>query len=154
MMLDPTIPEDYRDVIAKLREYRKRIKLLGYTKGVRYEPGAKGCHLMRDGVIRANWNATGRGSGDGGATTSGRLTSSPNMQNWKFELRSMLIARPGHVFVDADFDQLELRLVASMAQCRAYLEILARAAVIEPNHPMHEGMCFIPVSLDFIEEFF
>ncbi len=52
---------------------------------------------------------------------TGRWSSSPNMQNYPayawggLNLRSLIIAPPGHVIVGADFEQIELRLYAVQA---------------------------------------
>lgn len=135
LVVDATIPEDKRRVIRAVRTVRRRIKWRGYARGARYEPGAPGCHVARDGRIHAHWNSTGKGSGDDGATTSGRMTSSPNMQNWPTGMRSILVAPPGHVLVEADGDQIELRYIAALSGCRFYLEVFERGQELPPNHP-------------------
>lgn len=55
-------------------------------------------------------------------TATGRLSSSsPNLQNWprpgkdEFGIRNAIIAPPGHVLGVADYGQLEMRIVASLA---------------------------------------
>lgn len=57
---------------------------------------------------------------------SGRASSSPNAQNYpsqgKANMRNMIVAPPGHVIVGADFDQLELRIYAELAQDRLLLK--------------------------------
>ena len=66
-------------------------------------------------------------------TATGRLSSTdPNLQNIPVrtelggEIRKMFIPRPGWVFVDADYSQIELRVLAHIAQdavmCRAFRE--------------------------------
>ena len=66
-------------------------------------------------------------------TATGRLSSTdPNLQNIPVrndlgaEIRKMFIPKPGYVFVDADYSQIELRVLAHVAQDetmqRAFLE--------------------------------
>jgi DNA polymerase-1 len=72
--------------------------------------------ILSDGRVRPDYNAHG--------TTSGRLSSSnPNAQNWPKHLRGMVVAQPGHVLIGADADQLELRIIASVAGMRQYLDV-------------------------------
>lgn len=87
--------------IARLQEYQKRTKLLktyvlGIESGVNY------------GVIQPSFLQHG--------TTSGRYSSKkPNFQNLPKKdtrIKSCIMARPGKVFVSADFSQLEPRVFA------------------------------------------
>ena len=99
---------DAHPVIPLLLEYRQLSKLLStYVEGL-----LKAVHP--DGKIHTTFHMT--------ATATGRLSSSdPNLQNIPIrselggELRRMLIADPGEVLVDADYAQIELRLLAHMA---------------------------------------
>jgi len=142
---DQTVPVLARSFIDTVRAARKAVKLLGWVKSVRYEPGVKGCHVMADGIARPFWNATGKGSGDGGAAVTGRLTSSPNWQNIRYTLRSCVVAdmeaavyghEPEYYYVGADLDQIELRLIAAIAGCRKYLDVFERGLTLAPGHPM------------------
>lgn len=75
--------------------------------------------ILPDGRVHPDYNAHG--------TTSGRLSSSnPNAQNFPKHLRGMVIAQPGHVIIGADADQLELRIIASVANMTGYLEVFAK----------------------------
>lgn len=58
--------------------------------------------------------------------TSGRLSTQPAIQNWpavgKANMRTMVVAPDGHLIVGADYDQLELRIYAVVAQDQLLLE--------------------------------
>lgn len=68
---------------------------------------------------------------------TGRWSSSPNLQNWpsqaKINMKTMIRAMPGHVFVGSDFDQLELRLYAADAGDQYLLEEFAKGAAADPH---------------------
>lgn len=62
-------------------------------------------------------------------TTTGRLSSAnPNLQNIPIredegrELRKMFVPRRGNVFIDADYSQIELRLLAHFSGCKELVE--------------------------------
>lgn len=97
--------EDKYKWVAKLLEYKKLLKLLNtYVEGVQKE--------LRYGVIHPNFLQHG--------TTSGRYSCRhPNFQNLPRDdkrVKSCVVARPGKVFVGADYSQLEPRVFAYYSQ--------------------------------------
>lgn len=87
--------------IARLLEYNKKLKLLStYVEGIE--------ERMNYGIIQPGFKQAG--------TTSGRYSSSnPNFQNLPRDdkrIKSCITARPGKVFVGADYSQLEPRVFA------------------------------------------
>jgi DNA polymerase-1 len=95
-------------IVADILEYRQYAKLKStYADGLVkvIEP---------DGRIRTSFQMT--------VTATGRLSSTePNLQNIPTrtdlgsEIRKMFVAGPGNVLVDADYSQIELRLLAHIA---------------------------------------
>lgn len=112
------------DVLEKLAEkheiarlilkYREIQKLLStYIDGFR--------PLIKGGIVHTTYNQT--------MTTTGRLSSAnPNLQNIPVrkengrELRKLFIARQGNILVDADYSQIELRLLAHFSGCKPLVE--------------------------------
>ncbi len=96
-------------IVAKILEYRKYAKLRStYGEGLLKL-------IQPDGRIRTTYNQT--------ITQTGRISSSePNLQNIPVrdalgrELRRMFIAKDGeHLLLDADYSQIELRVLAHIA---------------------------------------
>ncbi len=99
----------YEDPIAdKILKYRELTKLKGtYADGM-------GAYICSDGRIHTKFNQT--------VTMTGRLSSAdPNLQNIPIrkesgrEIRKMFVPKAGCCFVDADYSQIELRLLAHMS---------------------------------------
>ncbi len=105
-------------IIALILEYRELEKLRStYADGLLRFIG-------EDSRIRTTFQMT--------VTATGRLSSTdPNLQNIPIrkglggELRKMFVAAPGNVLVDADYSQIELRLLANISgdenMCAAFL---------------------------------
>ena len=97
-----------------LMDYSELQKLLsGYLKPI---------PTMLDGenVLRGDLNSCG--------TRTGRMASSnPNLQNQPnnhdFPIRQAFIPRPGYVFINYDYSQLELRVMAHMSKDAKFMEI-------------------------------
>lgn len=95
-------------IVKDILEYRMLSKLNStYAEGLQ-------SFIQNDGRIHAHFNQT--------ITATGRLSSTdPNLQNIPIrtelgrELRKVFLPRPGYVFVDADYSQIELRLMAHMS---------------------------------------
>jgi len=101
-------------IIDGILEYRTLAKLKStYCEGLLKE-------ITSGGRIHSTLNQT--------ETRTGRISSSePNLQNIPIrtelgrELRRCFVARPGWVLVDADYSQIELRVMAAMAGEEAML---------------------------------
>lgn len=113
---NPLVEAEQRVFLNALRRYRKAEKLLG-TYITKF-PG-----ITRDGYIHPDWNTTG--------TVSGRLSAS-KFQTIPWFLRDMFIPPPGCVFIEADYDQLELRLGAALSGATYYLDAF-NDKVIDPH---------------------
>lgn len=63
-----------------------------------------------DGRIHATYNV--------GSVVTGRLSSKePNMQQVTKALRPCFLPRPGHVIIDLDYSQIEMRVAAFLSRC-------------------------------------
>ncbi|MCR5685717.1 MAG: DNA polymerase I [Lachnospiraceae bacterium] len=95
-------------IIEKILEYRKLTKLKSTYADALSEV------ICEDGRIRTTFNQM--------VTATGRLSSaSPNLQNIPVRtaagrrIRELFVASPGCVFIDADYSQIELRILAAMS---------------------------------------
>lgn len=127
---------DRIELLQAVRLIRRYSKLLGtylrplrpnietYTTGSGEDrPGI----ILSDGRVHPSYNrlpATGRYS-----------SSNPNAQNIPYLLRDLFIPAPGCVFVGADMDQLELRLVAEESNAERLL-----ASFNSGNDPHNQTM--------------
>lgn len=106
---------DKHDIIPYILLHRKYSKLYS-TYAIGLEK-----HIKEDGRIHTIYNQC--------LTQTGRLSSSePNLQNISVkddeakEIRKSFIAKDGHIFVSADYSQIELRVLASLAQEQAMID--------------------------------
>lgn len=105
----------YHPIIGLLLEYRQLQKLIStYTDGLLKV-------IAPDGRIHSSFNQV--------ETRTGRISSTePNLQNIPVrseagrELRRFFIPDDGFVLVDADYSQIELRILAHIANDRAMME--------------------------------
>ncbi|MPM01324.1 DNA polymerase I [bioreactor metagenome] len=105
----------FHPIIDSIMEYRQLTKLSStYVEGLTKV-------ICPDGRIRTSLQNT--------VTATGRLSSTePNLQNIPIrtelgsELRRMFVAPPDCVLVDADYSQIELRLLAHMAHDKAMID--------------------------------
>ena len=101
---------DKHEIIDMITEYRSVVKLKStYVDGIEALVNAK------DGRIHSSFNQT--------ITTTGRISSTdPNMQNIPVrtdmgrQIRKVFIAGDSMSLVDADYSQVELRVLAHMSQ--------------------------------------
>lgn len=112
-------PSTAKEVLAKFSDHPFVQRLLRWRKYQyalsHYIRGAGLTPDPRDRRIHPQWKVTG--------TVTGRWSSSPNFQNWPkgdgvdpaTNLRSAIVAPPGRVLVGADYDQLELRVMANLS---------------------------------------
>lgn len=105
-VLDKLAP-DY-PVVQKILDYRQLTKLNStYAQGL-------ASYIGEDGRIHGTFNQT--------ITATGRISSTePNLQNIPVrmalgrEIRKVFVPKDGCVFVDADYSQIELRILAHMS---------------------------------------
>ena len=124
---------DKSPVVADVLKYRFYQKVSG-TYLEPYRSLTEG----KNGVVHTTYNQTG--------TTTGRLSSAnPNLQNIPIRddegktLRKMFVAREGNVFVDADYSQIELRLLAHFSGCK---ELIAAYNAGEDIHSVTASQVF------------
>lgn len=84
-------------------------------------------------------------------TATGRLSSSePNLQNIPIRMdagqliRRAFVAAPGNILLDADYSQIELRLLAHLADDPAMIEAFVRAEDIHANTASRIFNCSLP----------
>ncbi len=118
------------DILEKLAEDNEVVRLiLTYRQFQKlystYIEGFKPLIDSSDSVVHTTYNQT--------VTTTGRLSSAnPNLQNIPVreeegrELRKVFVPREGNVFIDADYTQIELRLLAHFSGCKELIEAYSK----------------------------
>jgi len=125
MITDYGLEEEKTRFLQSIRLVRRYGKLLGtYLRPLRLITETYGSGgtmrrgiVLRGGRVHPSYNrlpATGRYS-----------SSDPNAQNIPYDFRDLFIPEEGHVFVGADMDQLELRLIAEEANAERLLKSFA-----------------------------
>jgi DNA polymerase-1 len=113
------ILEDLRHdhpVVERILQHREITKLKStYTDALPFQVNP------RTGRVHTSYSQTG--------TVTGRIASSePNLQNIPIrtelgrQIRRAFVAAPGHVLLSVDYSQIELRIVAHMAEDQAMLQ--------------------------------
>ncbi len=102
-------------IVADVLEYRGLTKLKST-----YADGLQAC-IAEDSRIHTTFNQT--------ITATGRISSTdPNLQNIPMrtelgrEIRKVFLPREGYSFMDADYSQIELRILASLSGDEALIE--------------------------------
>jgi DNA polymerase-1 len=122
---------DQHPVIAPIIEHRLLAKLRStFVEGLRkaIDPA--------DGRVHTTFNQV--------LTATGRLSSTePNLQNIPIRseqgnrIRAAFIASPGHILLDADYSQIELRLLAHLAEDPAMQQAFNENEDIHTNTACH-----------------
>lgn len=107
--------KDEHAIVNQVLEYRQLSKLKStYTDGL--VP-----YIMEDGKIHSTFNQT--------VTATGRISSTePNLQNIPIRMelgrliRKAFVPQAGNLFIDADYSQIELRVLAHMANDEKMIE--------------------------------
>ena len=107
-------------IVSKILEYRQLTKLKStYADGL-------AVYIREDGRIHSNFNQT--------ITATGRISSTePNLQNIPIRMeigrliRKVFVPAEGYVFVDADYSQIELRVLAHMSGDQNLIEAYKHA---------------------------
>lgn len=110
-------------VVKKILYYRQLTKLYStYAVGL-------AAYIDEDGRIHGSFNQT--------ITATGRISSTePNLQNIPIrtemgsQIRDIFVPKEGYVFVDADYSQIELRILASMSDDEHLVESYRNAVDI------------------------
>lgn len=130
------------EAVRLILSYRQYQKL--YST---YAVGLKPLIDKQTNLIHTTYNNT--------ITTTGRLSSTnPNLQNIPIreeegkEIRKVFVPREGNIFIDADYSQIELRLLAHFSGCK---ELIAAYEADEDVHAVTASQVF-EVPLDKVTD--
>ncbi len=124
-------------IVREVLRYRKLIKLYStYAAGLPE-------YISEDGRIHGHFNQT--------VTATGRISSTePNLQNIPVrteegkELRKVFVPMDGYVFLDADYSQIELRILAALSNDE---KLIAAYKHAEDIHSLTASQVFrVPLS--------
>ena len=114
-------------IVSEILEYRQLTKLKST-----YADGLALC-IASDGRIHSTFNQT--------ITATGRISSTePNLQNIPIRMelgrliRKVFVPKDGYVFIDADYSQIELRVLAHMSGDQNRDRSLSACRRYSPNH--------------------
>lgn len=120
-VLEKLAPEN--EIVKDVLNYRQLAKL-----NSTYATGLAG-YIREDGRIHGSFHQT--------ITATGRISSAdPNLQNIPIRtemgsrIRDIFVPKEGYVFVDADYSQIELRILASFSQDQRLIESYRSSADI------------------------
>lgn len=107
--------KSYHPIIEKILDYRQLTKLYStYIEGIKQ-------NIFEDGKVHTIYMQA--------LTTTGRLSSlDPNLQNIPIrteegrKIRKLFVPEQGHTFLGADYSQIELRVLAHMADVKSLIE--------------------------------
>lgn len=107
--------KDHHPIVEKILDYRQLTKLYStYIEGIK-------ANLFEDGKVHTIYMQA--------LTTTGRLSSlDPNLQNIPIrseegrQIRKLFVPEKNHVFLGADYSQIELRVLASMATVQSLID--------------------------------
>jgi len=110
MLEDQVSTDEQSEFLAQVIEYKKKMKLLSSL----YQKVEE--QVKYDGRFHARYNLGKQyGEGDGG-TVTGRLSGNMQQVPRGKEHKGIFVPADGYVFIEGDFSQLELRVVAFLAQ--------------------------------------
>jgi DNA polymerase-1 len=147
--LDKKFLEEYEDVspLVKLDQERRGIKKLteAYINSTtsRLNPYEGDAETLYDRSFHTHFLQT--------RAVTGRLASkNPNVQQipkpnkkipWRTEIRKLFVARPGHVLIQADYSQAEVRWWAQVAGDQQYAAVFHKMALIKREYYNHANIC-------------